>query len=524
MIAETRTSAIIAASTSTRRWRRFVAVPVLTPRLGLATAGLAAAAWTGAGVWAGFVVVALGVGAGTVLTAATVLVLLAGVGAGSLWAEVRAALAEPRSWSLFAQMGTRPRTYLIGRLLVTRAARLGAACCGALSTCATASVLRPEALTPAHWALIPLAAGGGLSVGVLHATVRLERIRRASPTRAVLLPIAVVGALVASCWWWAASWLPGPVEALLAGTTPDALPAVPWPRAAVLGAACVACAVLAATRFHRAGALTWSTVTTRSDLTGPRAPRRPARTGGARVLVEVMLLDLRRAIRAFEWRVRPAAYLLLSLAVSAALLGAMASWILADGAEALLASDVGATLAGGVTAGYVLIVWTTASAWSSLDSDRGGTVLMRSLPHGIRILAAARAASGAFVIGAAGLLLLGVLCAFAPLGPRAVGTAASACATVALLAPTLGCWVSLRHPHTEWKEVGEIGRHGWARSGITYLLGAGMALTTAVASGRDWTAGEATAVALASALLTPLVAAGVTATLPTRIGVGHARG
>ncbi|WP_414172393.1 hypothetical protein [Clavibacter tessellarius] len=34
------------------------------------------------------------------------------------------------------------------------------------------------------------------------------------------------------------------------------------------------------------------------------------------------------------------------LAVSAALLGAMASWILGDGAEALLSSDVGATLAG----------------------------------------------------------------------------------------------------------------------------------------------------------------------------------
>ncbi|WP_414172394.1 hypothetical protein [Clavibacter tessellarius] len=133
--------------------------PRAHPRLGLAAAGLAAAAWTGAGVWAGFVVVALGVDAGTVLTAATVLVLLAGVGAGSLWAEVRAALAEPRSWSLFAQMGTRPRTYLIGRLLVPRAARLGAACCGALEHLRHGVLLRPEALTPAHWALIPLAAG-----------------------------------------------------------------------------------------------------------------------------------------------------------------------------------------------------------------------------------------------------------------------------------------------------------------------------------------------------------------------------
>ncbi|WP_414172392.1 hypothetical protein [Clavibacter tessellarius] len=166
-----------------------------------------------------------------------------------------------------------------------------------------------------------------------------------------------------------------------------------------------------------------------------------------------------------------------------------------------------------MTAGYVLIVWTTASAWSSLDSDRGGTVLMRSLPHGIRILAAARAASGAFVIGAAGLLLLGVLCAFAPSDP----------APSARPRPPARPWPSSHRPSAagcrsatrtpsgrRWGDrptrLGAIGHHlpAGCRHGAHDRRGVGTRLDRR----------EATAVALASALLTPLVAAGVTATSP----------
>ena len=515
-------SVIVSNAMATRRFRRFAPVPALTPSRGILMTVIACLILAGVGVWVGFILLAFGFAPETAVGAATLLGLLGGIGTGTLWADVRAGLVETRSWWFYAGGGVTPRSFLVGRLLVDRTARMiVVACCTFTALLILTLFGSGEVVLALEWAVALVAGPGAAACGIAYTNIRLSHASQASRPWVVVFAALGIVTFVVFAAAWTTSWVSAFVSDLIKG---DDLGAGFFPSAPLTAALCAIsaiCIVLAVLTYIQCGTLTWSSVTERAEAIGGRASGRVSRARGGHLVTELLLLDLRRSFRSFEWRVRPGLYTILSMALSAAMLGAVGRWFFADTIEELAAGPVGATLVGGVCAGYVFVVFSALAPSLSLDSDRRAATLMRTFPHGIRSIASARSATGALVVGGAGALFIGLICVFVPVGPRAVGTAASACAAVAIIAPTLGCFVSMRYPQTDWKEVAEIGQRGWARMAVTYGVGISIAISITIASAAQWTAFYAGAAMLASVIVAPLIAAGITAALPTTIGVNH---
>ncbi|MFJ6418683.1 hypothetical protein [Paeniglutamicibacter sp. NPDC091659] len=477
---------------------------------------------TGIGIWMGFILLAFGVAPETAVGAAAILGLLGGFGTGSLWPEIRASLVETRSWWFYSGRGVAPRSFLVGRLLVGRSARMVIAGFGILSALFVLKLFSPEhSDLSIGWAVAVIAGPGAAACGVAYSNLRLTHASQNGRPWTVVFTVIGLATFVGCSAAWTTSWVNSCVAGFRNG---DGVSAGFFPSASLTAALCVSsvvCIVVAVGSYKNCGTLTWAIVTKRAETIGDRTQGRMSRVYGGRVVTELILLDVRRSLRSFEWRMRPGLYMILSMALSVTMLGALGRWFFVDSIEELTAGPVAATVVGGVCAGYSFVLLTSLYPLISLDSDRHGTTLMRTFPHGIRSLAAARSATGALIVAGTGALFIGLLCIFVPIGPRAIGTAASACAAVAIVAPTLGCFVSMRYPQPDWKEASEISQRGWARMAVTYGVGISIAVAISTASGAQWSGFFAGATVLSSVLVAPLIAAGITAALPSTIGVKH---
>lgn len=510
---------IIANAATTRRLRRLAPIPLVTGRMSGAVMAAAVVLAVGFGVWAGAVLSALGIAAGTAIGAVCLVGMVTGLGAGAIWGEVRAGFVETCSWRFYADRGVSARTFLLGRHLVARALRLVVPGCAALSALVILSAQDagdPPSVTA--WLTVLLAPAGAAACGIAYASLRSAPVRSAGATVGTSIAITAF----ASCGaMWTARWVGALVSAATATEGSVLAVVIAEPEAVPLWAASAVVLAAAVVAYARCRALNWPMVVERNEGIERRASNRASGMRGGRRIVELSLLDLRRAMRAFEWRVRPGLYTVLAMALAVAMLGGLGSWLAPDLVARIAGSAVGATVIGGVCSGYAFVVFSSLAPLVSLDADRGASALMRTFPQGIRSLAAARAATGAFVTGGAGALFIGLLTVLAPIGSAAVGTAAVACAVVSVLAPVSGCFVSVRYPQTEWKEASEIGQRGWARVIATYAVGAAIATSITLASSASWSVFAAAALVSAMPLLCPLLAAGITAALPTTIGVSH---
>lgn len=526
MTAGLRHAVLVANTTTTRHLRRFAAVPPVTVGRGAAAVTTLAALAVVGGWWSGTVLLAFETPPVVVVGAVTVLGLLTGLGLGAVWAEVRVGLAATTSWWLYASTGVSPRTFLIGRQLVLLAVRIGLFGCFAVTAGLVATLSAPGAgagARAAGWLAAVLAAPGAASCGIAYASVRLVRAagHRTRGAAAVVMLAALLFAAVAAVW--TGRWVDAVLSAVRPGGGSVAAPLGVHPLDVALGVSAVLVTGAAVAAYARCGVVTWSDVTRRSDSIRARTSGRASRAGGGRVMTELVMLDIRRASRAFEWRVRPALFTLLSLALATAVLGGLGRWAAPGTVDEIAAGPIGATLIGGICAAYTLIVVSALAPFLSLDSDRGAVPLMATFPHGIRALTAARAGTGSAAAVATSALFIGLLAAFAPIGPAAIGTAAVACASVALVAPTGACLVAARSPQPDWKDVSEIGQRGWARTAVTYGVGVAIAVSMTLASSAPWTPSRATAVVLLVVVLTPCAAAVSTAALWTALDRGGSR-
>lgn len=518
MSVDLRHSATLSAVFATRRLRRLGPVPLLTTRAVLGATCSWAVVAVAVGLWAGFVARAAGLSAETVAAALIPLGLILGTGVGAVWGEVRPALVERSSWWTFAASGVSVRAYLAGRHLLGRLTRLGAATLGSAVLIAVVDGGAGR-LSLVDWAGVMFAAVAAAACGVGTASVRIApppRSRMFLTTWASVTAAFVVCALV-----WVGLWASDLREAIVAGAGWGAI-ASPAPTAtvALVVSSAAACSVACAAG-RRVGSMTWADVMARHDRIGRDASQRGVGSYGGRRFAELALLDVRRALRSFEWRVRPGLFTVFAMLLSVATLSALAGGLVPHQVAELSGGPVGATIVGGICAGYALVVFSSLSPLVSLDSDRRAVHLMRTFPMGVRALAVARAMTGSVISAASGFVFIVVAAGLSPLDARATGTAAVACAAVAIVAPVGACAVSLRYPQTEWKEAAELGQRGWLRAVSTYAVGISIAVALSVASGSPWSDASAPTALVLLVIAPPLFAAGLTAVLPTTIGFAH---
>ncbi|QLD11220.1 hypothetical protein [Microbacterium oleivorans] len=520
MIADLRHGGIVTATLATRRLRRLWPTPLLAQRTVVAVAFITVGLALGVGVWAGHVLRLIGVSAQTGAGVVILIGLVLGVGTGAIWGEVRPALIENRSWHVFADRGVSPPAYLLGRHVLGRFIRLVASSTGML---AALLVLDGAArsLDAWTWAAAALAGPGSASCGIVFALLRMPSARRSAALATTWALVAVAFAAVTV--GWVGMWGSQAFGAVSGGQGVGVVVAAPAGPTAGLALCSLAAAVVVVVAFRQVRAIEWADIVGRADrVGGGRATAlRTSRSFSGRRVAALALLDVRRGLRSFEWRVRPTLFTLFAMFLAIIALGALGGWLLAEPIRELTAQPVGATVVGGVCAGYGFVVFSSLAPWVSLDSDRRAVVLMRTLPGGIRSFAVTRAVSGSVVTAVAGAAFIGVLVGMTPLLPRAIGTAAIACAAVSVVAPTLACAVSMRYPQMEWKEASELGQRGWMRAAATYVVGIMIAIALSVASAVPWTQSSATLTVVVLVVGSPLVTAATTALLPTAIGVHH---
>ncbi|WP_424449218.1 hypothetical protein [Microbacterium arborescens] len=518
MIVDLRHAWIVAAALTTRRLRRFAPIPLLAPRTAVTASIVAVGLAVGVGVWAGHVLRLIGVPSQTAAGAVILIGLVFGIGTGSVWGEVRPALIEHRSWQVFADRGVSPRAYLFGRHLLGRLVRLVAITVGML----VALRLLDESANSIGawtWAAAALAGAGSASCGIGLALLRLPLARRSTAltTTWALTALAVVAVAVA----WVVTWVSRAFGALSSAPLDAFEVPAPTGLTTSLVLCSLAAAVAAGAAARQVRALQWAEIMSRADRIGGGATRRTGRSSGGRRLAELALLDVRRALRSFEWRVRPSLFTLLAMLLAVVSLGLLGGWIWAHPIRELSAQPVGATVVGGICAGYGFVVFSSLAPLVSLDSDRRAVVLMRTFPGGVRSLAVTRAASGSMITAIAGAAFIGVLAGLTPIQAHAAGTAGVACAAVSVVAPTLACAVSLRYPQTDWKEASELGQRGWMRAAATYVVGIAIAAALSIGSAVPWTQPSATLAVVALVVGSPVAAAAATALLPSVIGAHH---
>lgn len=518
MTIELRQARIISITLAVRRLRRFIPIPLMKPQAVTTATVMAVIAACGVATWAGFVLHELGVTTSTAGGAVILIGLIAGAGSGAVWGEIRAGLVETSSWWFYADRGVSPRTFIVGRHLVGRLVRLATGGCVMLTVLIVLAIKSDHGtgLDGAGWSAAVFTGAGaaacGLSFAMLRATPPLRRRGRAVATTLTIAGFTVC----AVTWVW--QWAVSVVEQLRKGATLSVQIAIPATTTEALVIASLVAVAVAIFSYVTLGGLSWAYVNERAEGIGRAASHRASRSGSRRRLAELMLLDVRRALRSFEWRVRPGLFTMLAMILSIVVLGALASWQFRGVIVDFSGSAVGATLVGGICAGYAFVVFSSLAPLVSLDSDRRAATLMRTLPGGIRAMAAVRAWTGSIVTAVAGATFVLVLASFAPIAPRSIGTGAVACLAVAVVAPVASAFVSLRHPQANWKEAAELGQRGWSRAFANYGAGIAIALALSTASGAPWTYSQSIAAVALLVFGSPLAAAGITALLPTTIG------
>lgn len=516
-LAGPRQAIAVSSALRTRRWRRFAPVPLIRARLTIALAAVGVVIAVGAGTWLGVVVSALGVPTTTAATALIAVGLLAGWNAGSIWPDLRLSLGERQSWSFYIGVGVSPLAFMVGRHVLDRARRLARV--WAFTIAVLVVVGRSHDSLPVEtWTAALTSAPAAAAAGWLFAIVRF-RGRSADPAT-IAATVTVLAAFVASVVGWAVSTI-GVIVSLAAELES------PWSagliiasdgvwQASIAGSGALTILAMSVVAHHE-WRTEWSEVVGRGESTIERRSDRARGTARGRTIA-LAQLEVRRAVRSFEWRVRPALFTMLALTLSIIVLGAAANAAIPDQVRGFTAGPVGATVGAGICAGYVLVLFSSLAPMVSLDSDRRGIVVLRMLPSGVRMIAAMRAGTGGAAAGLAGTVFIGLLALLAPIEMQTVGTAATACIAVAVAAPVLTTCTALRFPQTEWKEVAEIGQRGWARALSTYIVGALIAVTVTIASGQSWSALSAATAVAALVTLAPLLAAAVAALLPPSRG------
>jgi len=508
-------SLVVTVTMTSRRLRRFVPAPLFHQRHAIATAGLGAAAAIGTGVWLGFVAAALAVSASTATTVVIALGLLLGWSAGSVWPDVRVSLVERHSWAVYADRGVSPLTFMVGRHVLERSTRLVVAGAFGVSAIVVLDTHTAEDLTALTWAATLASGPAAASGGLLFALLRFRST--VSPHTPAILGSVLLGSLVVVAAGWATTAVQGFVRAWGAGPSVAmaVLPDERWTIALlVTGISTMAGVAIVA---YQSRNTEWGDIIYRSELSSDRLARRARGTVRGRMSA-LILLDARRALRSFEWRIRPALFTTLAMMLSVIVLGAIGAWLFADEIRRFSAGPVGATVVAGMCAGYVFIVYSSLAPFLSLDSDRRGIAILRVLPFGMVMMTALRAASGAMAVGLVGTIFVGLLVALVPLDDRAIGTAALACMAVALAAPVLTSLASIRLPQTDWKEAAELGQRGWARALSTYAVGIAIAVSISIGSAQAWSPTSAALSVVALTTATPAIAAAAAALLPTSRG------
>lgn len=524
MIVEMRHAQIVSVALTVRRLRRFVPIPFLEPRVGVIAAAAAVAVACGVGIWAGFVLSELGVAASTAAGAVIFVGLIVGAGSGAMWGEIRAGLVETRSWWFYADRGVTPRSFVVGRHIANRLVRLTTGGFGMLTALFVLAITNSQSapVNGASWSASLFAGAGATACGVSFALLRTAP----APRRRALFLVAtltIVGFAV-SALNWAWQWAGNAVAQLDTRAGLAMQVSIPAAATEALIITSLAAVLVAIASYMTLGDLSWADVHERAERIGRVAAHRATRSGSRRRLAELMLLDVRRALRSFEWRVRPGLFTMLAMILSIAAVGALGAWQFRDIIIEFSDSAVGATLIGGICAGYGFVVFSSLAPLVSLDSDRRAVMLMRTLPGGIRAISAVRAWTGAVVTAVAGATFIAVLASLVPIAPRSIGVATVACLAVAVAAPAASVFVALRYPQADWKEAAELGQRGWARALANYGVGIAIAVALSTSSGAPWTYSSAIAAVALLLVGAPLFAAGLSALLPTTIGVpAHAR-
>lgn len=524
MIVEMRHAQFVSVTRALRRVRRLFPLPFLEPRVGTFLAVAAVVAACGAGLWAGFVLSEIGVAPNTAAGAVVLVGLIAGTGSGAVWGEIRVGLVEPGSWWFFADRGVSPRTFIVGRHLVHRLVRFAAGGC-LLITALLVLTITDDVRAPiggAGWSAAMLAGVGAAACGVSFALLRTAP----APRRRGLVFVAIltIPGFTVSALSWTWHWVGSVIAQLRAGSgTSMQVDGTGAPTEALIIMSLAAVGV-ATSSYVALADLSWADINERAERIGQAASRRASRQGSRRRLAGLVLLDMRRGLRSFEWRVRPGLLTVLAMMLSIAVLGALAAWQFRDMAFNFSSSAVGATLVGGICAGYAFLVFSSFAPLVSLDSDRGALILMRTLPGGIRAIVVVRAWIGALVTAVSGATFIAMLSALVPMAPRSIGTAFAACVAVAVVAPVVSAFVSLRYPQADWKEAEELGQRGWARVLANYGAGMAIAVALSTTSAIPWTFFPSLAGLALLVVGAPLAAAAISAFLPTAIGTpAHAR-
>ncbi len=210
MIIEVRHAQIVSVALAVRRLRRFVPIPFLQPRAGVIAAVTAVAAACGAGIWAGFVLNELKVAASTAAGVVILVGLIAGTGSGAVWGEIRAGLVETGSWWFYADRGVAPRSFLVGRHLVSRLARLVAGLCMVLTALLILAITndRGADINGAGWSASIFAGAGAAACGLSFALLRAAAPARRRRSLALVATLTIVGfslSAVTWAWQWAVS-------------------------------------------------------------------------------------------------------------------------------------------------------------------------------------------------------------------------------------------------------------------------------------------------------------------------------
>jgi hypothetical protein len=430
------------------------------------------------------------------------------VAASSPARTLRVALESPRSWSLLSQAGVSTAAFVHGRYTLVEAYKSVLVSTAHLAF--TALFVRAVGTGEGRgtWAVLAVLA---VAVTLLARYVWLLRrvVRRMGPHRTWSLVRRLTSALLLL---GAAGWLGttlARVEALPAGALDSSTAAVRVAGQGVLapaiGVAAVAGACLLLYRSGRALArVSWADVTEMAaagQVTRVAAPALPLSPWAA-----VTAVDARRLLRSARMRLRP----LVNVAALAAVVAAGSGvWALLGGGITLPPDaprhQIGAASVAVVAYGAVV----ASAGLLAMDADRHALTLWRLVPGGVRRVAATRAAQGALIalltsfvaVPAAGWLL--------GLTTGALALCVLAGATVAVSGPVLDLLGSLRWPHLDWAEVGEIANSHPGKHLLGFLPMVPVVGVIAVAGSVTTTVGSAQLLVLGAVLVpvVPIVAA-----------------
>lgn len=384
---------------------------------------------------------------------------------------LQVALDSPRSWSLLAQAGVSPATFVYGRYVLAEAYKALLVLVGYVGLVAllvlASGIERGRLVVAATAVLTFLAIGLARLLFVLRRAVRRAGgRRRASLARRLALAV-LLGA--AAAWLVVTSVRPEDGAAGAAGSAgaQRIASAVSASSGVALPAAVAAVGVLGVLLQRAHTSLTraaWADVfeaTARSVATRVAAPALPASP-----LWAITAVDVRRLLRSASMRLRPLANvgaLVLLLAGGAAVWAAL-------GGEITLPSDAPRPQIGAASVAMVGYGAVVASAGLlAMDADRHALTLWQMVPGGVRRVAAARAAQGAVIA----LLAAGVAVAavgwLLGLSSGELALCIAAAATMAVFGPVIELVGSLRWPHVDWVEVGEVASSHPGKFALTFL-------------------------------------------------------